>query len=72
MTFGSPLFGLLNVSQAGLEPAEVLAVAAAHLCFQCNVACRSFLQARGSGYQSFNLPWYFISTKCGSSVSARF
>jgi hypothetical protein len=40
--------------------------------FQCNVAWRSFPLARGSGCQSFDSSWCFISTKCGSSVSAIF
>jgi hypothetical protein len=48
-----------------------LAMAAALLFSQCNVAWRSFLWARGSGCQSFDSPWYFISTKCGSNISAR-
>jgi hypothetical protein len=39
---------------------------------QCNVAWRSFPWARGSGYQSFDSPYCFISAKCGSSVSVRF
>jgi hypothetical protein len=39
---------------------------------QCNVAWRSFPQARHSGCLSFDFPCCFISLKCGSSVSARF
>jgi hypothetical protein len=39
---------------------------------QCNMARRSFVWARGSGCPSFDSSWYFISTKCGSSLSARF
>jgi hypothetical protein len=73
---GAHLFGLMNVSQAGLEPAvEVVtaaAAAAAHLFSQCNVAWRSFLQARASGCQSFDSSWCFISTQCGSVISTSF
>jgi hypothetical protein len=48
-------------------------VAAGALLFSwCNVVWRSFLQARGTGCQSFYSPWCFISIKCGSSISARF
>jgi hypothetical protein len=36
------------------------------------MAWGNFLWARGSGCQSFDSPWCFISTKCGSSISARF
>jgi hypothetical protein len=53
---GAHLFGLPNVSQAGLE----LTVAAAHLFSQCNVVWRSFVWARGSGCKSFDSPWCFI------------
>jgi hypothetical protein len=63
------LFGLPNVSQAGLEPHLV---SVAHLFSQCNVAWRSFLLARGSGCGSFDFSRCFISAKCGSSISARF
>jgi hypothetical protein len=45
---------------------------AAFLVSQCNVAWRSFSQARGSGCQSFDFSCSFISAKCGSSISARF
>jgi hypothetical protein len=38
---------------------------------QCNLAWRSFPQARGSGCWNFDSPCCFISAKCGSSVSAR-
>jgi hypothetical protein len=62
--------GLLNVSQAGLEP--VSGSVAALLFSQCNMAWRSFPWARGLGCQSFHFPCCFISTKCGSSISARF
>jgi hypothetical protein len=62
--------GLQNVSQAGLEPAS--GGVAAILFSQCNVAWRSFPQARGSGCRSFDSPCFFISAKCGSSVSAMF
>jgi hypothetical protein len=50
MMLGTHLFSLPNVSQAGLEP--VVVVAAAHLFSQCNVAWRSFPQARSSGCRS--------------------
>jgi hypothetical protein len=57
MMLGTHLFGLLNVSQGGLElvvvTAAAAAAAAAQLFSQCNMAWRSFLHARGSGYQSF-------------------
>jgi hypothetical protein len=72
MTFGTHVFGLLNVLQAGLEPAAVVVAVAAHLFSQCNVALRNFHWARGSGCQSFDSPWCFISAKCGSSISAMF
>jgi hypothetical protein len=45
---------------------------ASHLFSQCNVVWISFLWARGSGHRSLDSPWRFISTKCGSSISARF
>jgi hypothetical protein len=65
---GAHLFGQPNVFQAGLEP-----VAAGALLFsQCNVMWKSFPWGRGSGCQSFDSCWCFISTKCGSRVSARF
>jgi hypothetical protein len=74
MTLGTHLFGLPNVSHAGLESAvaAVTAVVAAHKFSQCNMAWRSFPQARGSGCQSFGSQRCFISTKCGSSISASF
>jgi hypothetical protein len=62
--------GLLNVSQAGLEPAT--GGAGALLVSQCNVALRSFSQVRDSGCWSFDSPYCFISAKCGSSISVRF
>jgi hypothetical protein len=68
-TWCSPV-GMLDVSQAGLE--LVSGGAGALLVSQCNVAWRNFVRARGSGCQSFDSSWYFISSKCGSSVSARF
>jgi hypothetical protein len=49
-----------------------LAVVAALLFSQDNVAWRSFPHARGLGCPSFNSPWCFISTNCGSSISPRF
>jgi hypothetical protein len=51
---------------------QQLTAVAAHLFSHCNVVWRSFLWVRSSGCQSFDSPWCFISTKCGSSVSARF
>jgi hypothetical protein len=73
MTHGTHMFGLLSVSQAGLEPAVSAAVAVAVLKFShCNMLCGSFPQARGSGDQWFHSSWCFISAKCGSSVSGRF
>jgi hypothetical protein len=62
--------GLPNVSQAGLKPAS--SGAAALLFSQYNVVWRSFLWARGSGCQSFDSSWCFISAKCGSNVSEKF
>jgi hypothetical protein len=70
VTLGTHLFVLPNVSQAGLEQAS--GGMGTLLFSQCNVAWRSFLWARGSGCQSFDSPWCFISAKCGSSISARF
>jgi hypothetical protein len=49
-----------------------LVVVRALLFSQCNMAWRSFPQARGSGCKSFDSSCCFISAKCGSSVSARF
>jgi hypothetical protein len=76
MTHGANLFGLPNVLQAGLEPemaaVVVVAVVAAHKFSQCNMAWRSFPWVRGSGCQIFDSPLWFISPKCGSSVSAWF
>jgi hypothetical protein len=45
VTLGAHLFGLLNVSQAGLEPVVLVVqvVAAVHLFSQCNVVWRSFV-----------------------------
>jgi hypothetical protein len=66
---GAHLFGLLNISQAGLELAAggggsppVLSV---------KVAWRSLPWARGSGYRSFDSCWCFTSAKHGSSISER-
>jgi hypothetical protein len=49
-----------------------LALVGAILFTQFNVVWGSFLWARGSGCQSFDSPRCFISTKCGSSTSAKF
>jgi hypothetical protein len=68
-TWCSPV-GLPNVSQAGLESAH--GGTAAFLFSQCNVAWRSFPQARDSGHQSFDYPCCFISANCGYSISQRF
>jgi hypothetical protein len=62
--------GLPDVSQADLE--LVSGSMGALLFSQCNVAWRSFVCARGSGYQSFDSSWCFLSAKGGSSVSAKF
>jgi hypothetical protein len=59
-------FGVLTVV------ATVVAAVAAHLFSQYNIEWRSFLQARSSECQSFDSCWCFISTKCGSNVSAGF
>jgi hypothetical protein len=61
---------LICISQADLDP--VSGGAGALLVSQCNVAWRSFLQAGGWGFWSFASSWWFLSAKCGSSVSARF
>jgi hypothetical protein len=61
---------LLNFSQTGLEPAT--GGTEAPLFYLCNMAWRSFPWARGSGCQSFDVFWCFISAKCGSSISAMF
>jgi hypothetical protein len=45
---------------------------AALLVSQSNMAWRSFMQAGGSGCQSFAYSWCFFSAKCGCSVSVRF
>jgi hypothetical protein len=62
--------GLPDVSQAGLEPlsGDIGALLFSH----CNTAWRSFLWTGGSGCWSFDSSWCFISTKCGSSILARF
>jgi hypothetical protein len=70
---GAHLFGLSNVSQAGLEPAVATKVAVAVLKFsQCNVLWGGFLWARHSVCQRFDSGWCFVSVKCGSNVSGRF
>jgi hypothetical protein len=51
--------GLPNVSQAGLELAS--GGTSALLFSQCNMTWRSFVWAGGSGCQSFDSSWYFIS-----------
>jgi hypothetical protein len=57
------LFGLSNVSQAGLEPVVAAAAEVAALKFsQCNVLWGSFPWARGSGCQKFDSGWCFLST----------
>jgi hypothetical protein len=61
---------LLNVSQAGLELTS--GGTGALLFSQCTVVWGSFVWAMGSGCQSFDSFWCFISAKCGSSVSAGF
>jgi hypothetical protein len=71
MMLGARLFGLPKVSQAPLELAASGMGMVANLFSQCIVAWRRVPQAKGSGCQSFNSPWCFTSTKCGSSVSAR-
>jgi hypothetical protein len=58
VTLGTQLFGLPNVSQAGLEPAS--GSVAALLFSQCNVAWRTYPWARGSGCQSFDSPCCLI------------
>jgi hypothetical protein len=53
---GTHLFGLSNVSQAGLEPAAAAVVAVVTLKFsQCSVLWGSFPHSRGSGGQMFDL-----------------
>jgi hypothetical protein len=60
----------------GMSPKQVwsqhLAAVGALLFSQCNVVWRSFPWARGSGCHSFDSLCCFISTKCGSSILARF
>jgi hypothetical protein len=56
-------------SQSGLELASG---STGDLLFShCNMAWRSFVQAGGSGCQSF-ASWWFFSATCGTSVSAKF
>jgi hypothetical protein len=57
MLIFSPV-GLLDVSQAGLEP--VSGGTGALLFSQCNVAWRSFVWAGGSECQSFDSSWCFF------------
>jgi hypothetical protein len=58
---------------AGCLPSRFRASGAGALLFsQCNVAWRSFVQAEGSGCQSFNSSWCFFSAKYGSILSAKF
>jgi hypothetical protein len=61
---------LVCVCQGSLEPASggmgVLLVP------QCNMVWRSFVRAGGLGCRSFSYSWWYFSTKCGSSISARF
>jgi hypothetical protein len=67
------LFGLFNVSPAGLEPVAASAVAVAALKFsQHYVLWGSLAQARGSGYRRFDSGWCFTSSKCGCNISLGF
>jgi hypothetical protein len=61
------LFGLSDVSQAGLEPAS--GDTGALLFSQCNLAQR---RAGVSGYESPDSSWCYFSAKCGSNISAKF
>jgi hypothetical protein len=64
------LVGLLDVCQASLEVASHNLEA---LLFpQFNVAWRNFVQARSSVCWIPHCSWWFLSAKCGSSVSAKF
>jgi hypothetical protein len=58
--------GLLNVSQAGLEP--VSGGMAALLFSQCNVVWRSFPSVRGSGCRSFDSPSATCLFQCLSKI----
>jgi hypothetical protein len=69
MILGAHLFGLPNVSQAVFELTSH--GSRSPLVFLSVMWSGSFLQARGSGRQSFDSPWFFISAKCGPSISAR-
>jgi hypothetical protein len=71
MTLDTHLFGLPNVSLAGLNLVAVAALAAS-LFSQCNMAWRRFPWAGSSGCQCFESPRCFISAKYESSASARF
>jgi hypothetical protein len=62
--------GLMDVSQAGLEP--VSGGAGALLFFRCNMVQRSFVQPGGSGCCSPESSLCFFSAKCGPSISAMF
>jgi hypothetical protein len=57
MLIFSPV-GLLNVSEAGLEP--VSGGTSSLLFSQCKVAWRSFVWAGGSGCQSSDSSWCFF------------
>jgi hypothetical protein len=61
---------LLDISQAGLEPAS--GGMGALLFSQFNVAWSSFVPAGGSECESFDASWWFCSAKCGYSISAKF
>jgi hypothetical protein len=69
MMLDAHLFGMLNVSHAGLESAS--GGTGALLFSQCNVVW-SLEWAMGSECWSFDSSWCFISNKCDSRVSARF
>jgi hypothetical protein len=51
---------------------QSLVAVGALLFSQWNIMWRSYSQARGSGCRSFVSHLCFISTKCGSSISAKF
>jgi hypothetical protein len=61
---------LVCVSQAGLELAS--GSVGALLFSQSYMVWRRFLWAGGSGCQSFDSSCWFFSSKCGSSISAKF
>jgi hypothetical protein len=70
MTLATHRFGLPNVSQVSLELVAVTSVYPP--VFSVKHVMEKLSTGWGLGYQSFDSPWCFISTKYGCRVSAKF